>query len=180
MRKIWLVFGFFLAVSLTGCASTSFEGYQADGRYCFRISKRKVCTADPVPSVEAEAKAKQFQPLPDRQVVWLVRNAHLDPVGKVSVSVNGMKVEMLPFTVSRFELAPGSYQIAATYRSNNVGDITATGIAGEQQFVEVFADVGLFDTYFSLRAISNVEGRRKVSTGKLIADVRSKDFAGRP
>lgn len=173
MRTILLLFWLVMTMLLAGCANVPFEGYQPDGRYCFRISKRKVCTADPVPSVEAEAKAKQFQPLPDRQVVWLVRNAPLDPYGKVSVSVNGLKVEMLPYTVSRFVLAPGRHQFVATHRSRDIGNIEVTGIAGEQQFVEVYADVGLIDTYFSLRTMSEEEGRRKALKSKLIADTRT-------
>ncbi len=173
MRKTWLVLGLFMAPLLSGCASTAFEGYQPDGRYCFRISKRKVCTAEPVPSAGDEAKAKQFLPLPGRQVVWVVRNAPLDPYGKVPVTVNGLKVDMLPYTVARFVLAPGQHQFAAMYRSHDIGNVKVMGIAGEQQFVEVYADVGLLDTYFSLRTMSEEEGRRKALKSKLIADTRT-------
>lgn len=142
--------GLFMATVLVGCATTVFEGYQPDGRYCFRISKRKVCTADPAPTVDAEAKAKQFEPLADRTIVWIVSNAPLDPYGKVTVKVHGLEVVMLPHAVARAVLPPGPIRLDAVVGSRDVDVLTIVGKPGEQLFVEVYADVGLFATYFSL------------------------------
>ena len=157
---------------LPGCSTVPFVGYQPDGRYCFRIAKRKVCTADPAPSVEQEAKAKLFEVDPGRQVVWIVRNTRPDVYSKVSVSVNGAKVDMLPNTVSRFSLKPGHHHIAATYQSRELGNIAIVGKAGGQTFVEVHADIGIFATHFSLRKIPEEVGRRKAIDSKLISDQR--------
>lgn len=171
MRTIWLVCGLVIVLLLTGCASTAFEGYQPDGRYCFRMSKRKVCTADPVPTVEAEAKAKQFESLPSRSIVWIVRDAPLDPFYKVTVKVQGEEIVMLPHTVARVALPPGPIKLIASVSSREIDAMTIAGKPSEQLFVEVYADVGLFATNFSLRGIPDDDGRRKVIASKLIKDV---------
>ena len=157
---------------LPGCSTVPFVGYQPDGRYCFRIAKRKVCTADPAPSVEQEAKAKLFEVDPGRQVVWIVRNTRPDVYSKASVSVNGAQIDMLPNTASRFSLKPGHHHIAATHQSRELGNITIVGNAGEQVFVEVYADIGVFTKRFSLRRLPVEEGRQKATNGKLILDRR--------
>ena len=172
-RFVRVFFGLVVAGTLlSGCSTTPFEGYQQDGRYCFRIDKRKVCTTDPVPSPQQESTAKLFAVDPERQIVWIVRNARFDAYGKVSVSVNGNQVEMLPYTVSRFALTPGRHHLVAAHRSRAVGEATIDGKAGGQTFVEVHADIGIFATHFSLRKIQEEEGRRKAMVSKLISDQR--------
>lgn len=170
MRKIKSVTVLVMVLLQAGCASTAFEGYQPDGRYCFRISKRKVCTVDPVPMVEAEVEAKKFEPLPDRSVVWLVRDAPLDPFGKVTVTIQGQQVMMLPHTVARIALPSGAINLVAHLGSRDIDALTIAGTPGEQLFVEVHADVGLFATCFSLRRIPDDDGRRKALASKLIKD----------
>lgn len=165
------MFGLFMALTLAGCASTAFEGYQPDGRYCFRISKRKVCTTESVPTVEAETRVKQFEPLPNRSIAWIVRDARLDPYGKVTVKVQGLEAVMLPHTVARIVLPPGPINLVASVGARDIDSLTIAGKPGEQLFVEVFADVGLFATDFSLRRISEDDGRHKALASKLIKDM---------
>lgn len=178
MRKIGMVFGLIMALLLAGCASMAFEGYQPDGRYCFRISKQKVCTTDPVPTVEAEAQAKQFTSQPDRTVVWIVRNAPLDPFGKVTVKADSEVLVMLPHTVTRVVLPPGPIKLIASVGSREIDAMTIAGKPGEQLFVEVHADVGLFATYFSLRRMPDGDGQRKALASKLTKDVTTGKVVG--
>ncbi|MBL0123783.1 MAG: hypothetical protein IPP88_14005 [Betaproteobacteria bacterium] len=129
-----------------------------------------VCTTDPIPSLQQESMAKRFEGDPSRQIVWVVRNAKYDAYDKVSVSVNGIQIKMLHDTVARFALMPGSHHITALHRSSEVGKLAIDGKAGEQIFVEVHPDIGIFSTDFSLRQLSDEEGRRKVLASKLILD----------
>jgi hypothetical protein len=172
MRAVLSIFNiFFTSWLLVGCAHVAQEGRLSDGRYCFRISKKLTCTAAPVPSDDQEVKAKKFITLPEQQIVWVVRNAWLDPYGKVTVDVEGAQVDMLPNTVSRLVLAPGRYQIIARHRSHKIDKFCVDGKSGQQTFVDVFADVGAFTTRYSLREISQEEGQAKVMRSKLISDI---------
>lgn len=103
-----------------------------------------VCTTDPIPSLQQESMAKRFEGDPSRQIVWVVRNAKYDAYDKVSVSVNGIQIKMLHDTVARFALMPGSHHITALHRSSEVGKLAIDGKAGEQIFVEVHPDIGIF------------------------------------
>ena len=160
------------AAALGGCATLSLTGYLPDGRYCFRESKKRVCTAEPVPTVEQEAKAKQFLGEPDAFTIWVVRNTHLDAYGRVPLSVDGSKIETLPYTASRFVVTHGQHSIQL-HKSDNKEAMLVSGNAGEHVFVEVAADIGLFATRFSLRRIAEDEGRHKALASKLINDVRA-------
>lgn len=155
---------------LGGCATTSLPGYLPDGRYCFRESKKFVCTAEPVPTVEQEAKAKQFLGEPDTVTIWVVRNTHLDAYGRVPLFVGASRIETLPYTLSRVVVSQGPQAIVLD-KSIDGEILPVTGKAGEQVFVEVAADIGFFATRFSLRRIAEDEGRRKALASKLIKDV---------
>ena len=160
------------AAALGGCATLSLTGYLPDGRYCFRESKKRVCTAEPVPTVEQEAKAKQFLGEADAFTIWIVRNTHLDAYGRVSLFVGATKIETLPYTVFRIVVNRGQHSIAPISFDDGK-PLMVTGNAGEQVFVEVAADIGLFATRFSLRRIAEDEARRKALASKLIKDVRA-------
>lgn len=162
-----------MSAILPGCSSVPMQGYQPDGRYCFQISKKRLCTIESVPGLDQEVSAKQFVNLPGQQIVWIVRNGRLDSLGRVEVNVNGIHVDMLPNTVSRYALAPGQYQVIAGQMSRNIDELESEGKAGEQAYIEVYADVGFFTTRFSLRRIPEDEGRRKVLASKLIKDASS-------
>lgn len=160
------------AAALGGCSTLALTGYLPDGRYCFRESKKRVCTAEPVPTVEQEAKVKQFLEEPDAFTIWVVRNTHLDAYGRVSLSLGATKIETLPYTVSRIVVNRGQHSIAPI-SADDGKPLLVTGNAGEHVFVEVAADVGFFATRFSLRRIAEDKGRRKALASKLIKDVRA-------
>ncbi|MBL8522724.1 MAG: hypothetical protein JNN20_03445 [Betaproteobacteria bacterium] len=159
-------------VMLAGCSTVPFEGYQPDGRYCFRIAKRKVCTDKTAPTMLQETEAKRFQPDPLRHTVWIVRNTRHDPYGKVSVRIGTELIDMLSETTARFALPPGPQHLTATAYSRSAGELNIVGRAGEQTFVEIRADVGFFFTDYSLRILPEQEGHRLVTASKLIADRR--------
>lgn len=169
--RLFGAFAFCFAV-LGGCATVSLTGYLPDGRYCFRESKKRVCTADPVPTVEQEARAKQFPGEPVAFTIWVVRNTHLDAYGRVPLSVDGSKIETLPYTASRVVVTHGQHSIRLD-KSDDKEALRVSGNAGEQMFAEVAANIGLFAIRFYLRRIAEDEGRRKVLASKLIGDVHA-------
>lgn len=131
MRIIFLLLVTALAsVMFVGCAHVAQEGKLPDGRYCFLASKKSICTTDPVPSDEQEAEAKKFIARSDQQIIWIVRNAWVDPYGKVTVGVDGTQIDMLPNTVSRLILTPGRHQIVVRHGSHEIDKFYLDGKSG--------------------------------------------------
>jgi hypothetical protein len=160
-----------MVVLLTSCASTGYFGDQLDGRYCFRQLKRRVCTADPIPTAEAEKVAKQFETLTNQSTIWIVRNAMFDTYGKVTVKVLDQDIVTFPYTSARVVVPPGSVHLVASVGSREIAALTILGNARDQLFVNVYADFGLPRNQYSLRIIPDSDGRRKAVAGKLIKDI---------
>ena len=65
---------------LAGCATPPAPDPTAEIPYCHKTNKGRVitCTAAPVPSLNADAQAKQFAPDPNALTVYAVSYTHLD------------------------------------------------------------------------------------------------------
>lgn len=71
------------------------------------------CTAGPLPSLNADAQAKQFAPDPNGLTVYGVRRNWGDGRNVVKVRADyGAAVETLPNTMVRYRLKPDSHTIA--------------------------------------------------------------------
>ena len=64
-----------VAAVLAGCATSPAPDPTAEIPYCHKTNKGRVitCTAAPVPSLNADAQAKQFAPDPNALTVYVVR-----------------------------------------------------------------------------------------------------------
>ena len=100
---------------LAGCATPPAPDPTAEVPYCHKTNKGRViaCTAAPVPSLNADAQAKQFAADPNALTVYVVRRNWSDGRNFVKVQVDdGAPVETLPDTMVRYRLKPGSHSIA--------------------------------------------------------------------
>ena len=151
-------------------------GDLADGRYCVRVIKQTVCTKDRVPTNEQAAIARQFAPEPGKHIVWLLRNSKYGSQRTLPITVAGVSVETLPYTISRVVVEPGIQSVALS-TNRETDEIVLDAAADKQTFVEIAAHFGLLRTTVSLRHVSEAEGRKMASAGKLINDTNDKRVA---
>ena len=114
---------------LAGCATPPAPDLTAEVPYCHKTNKGWViaCTAAPVPSLNADAQAKQFAADPNALTVYVVRRNWSDGRNFVKVQVDdGAAVETLPDTMVRYRLRPGSH----TFAFNVEGQRSVTSVAG--------------------------------------------------
>ena len=92
------------------------------------------CTAAPVPSLNADAQAKQFAPDPNALTVYVVRRNWGDGRNFVKVQADdGATVETLPNTMVRYRLKPGSHTIAFDFEGPPAGRIPSPSPAAVPQ-----------------------------------------------
>ncbi len=172
MNMLRLMTCLIVAAILSGCAGLMSRGDQADGRYCVKVAKQFSCTKNRVPTVEQQAKAKQFAPEPGKHIVWLVRRAKYDSQRDLPITVGGTRIETLPHTLSRVVVEPGIHKVDLRTR-REMEEVVVNAQAGEQTFVELAAHIGLLRTTVSLRRIPEAEGRKLALVGRLINDIRA-------
>ncbi|MFD2454517.1 hypothetical protein [Ideonella paludis] len=62
---------------LAGCMNKPLRPANTDGTYCYSVGKslrrNETCTTAPIPTMQAEADAKRFEPSPGLLTVYVVR-----------------------------------------------------------------------------------------------------------
>ncbi len=161
-----------MAFLLAGCAHRWEQPVRADGSYCFVIGKahHSTCTMQPVPTAEADAAAKRFQPDKEALIVYVVRNRWADAVNRVPVSVDaGSALMTVPESMMRVRLTPGRHQLALSWEGNSTTQ-TVEGQAGEVRFVQLVGFVSSWSSSYGWDA-SDVDGARaRALKSRLIAD----------
>ncbi|TXH46533.1 MAG: hypothetical protein E6Q93_29495 [Burkholderiaceae bacterium] len=158
---------------LAGCATPPAPDPTAEVPYCHKTNKGRViaCTAAPVPSLNANAQAKQFAADPNALTVYVVRRNWSDGRNFVKVQVDdGAPVETLPDTMVRYRLKPGSHSIAFEAEGQR-SVLNVAGKASEVRFVRIDGVVWAWKSTFSWATESEDSIRKRALKARLIADV---------
>ncbi len=130
---------------LAGCMSKPLRPANADGTYCYSVGKslrrNETCTTAPIPTAQAEADAKRFEPSPGLLTVYVVRKRWGDAKNVVRLIPNqGSAAMMVPESFVRLRLTPGTNKLAAVWDEGST-DIEISGKAGELVFVKLIGSV---------------------------------------
>lgn len=158
---------------LAGCAAPPAPDPTAEVPYCHKTNKGRViaCTTAPVPSLNADAQAKQFAPDQNALTVYVVRRNWGDGRNVVNVRADdGAAVETLPNTMVRFKLKPGSHTIAFDAEGQRATTSVA-GNAGELRFVRIDGMVWAWKSTFTWATESEDSIRERALKARLFADL---------
>lgn len=163
------------ALLTTGCMTKPRRPANADGTYCFRIGKidrpTLTCTPTPIPSEQAEADAKRFEPTPGKLTVYLVRKRWGDAKNLVRVSSDGSPpVDTVPESFARWRLPAGSRRLTVTWPEGSAS-LDIAGVAGDVVFVEVIGNVWAWGSNYRLKRGDATESRQRAMPLRLVADV---------
>lgn len=158
---------------LAGCATPPAPDPTAEVPYCHKTNKGRViaCTAAPVPSLNADAQAKQFTSDPNALTVYVVRRNWSDGQNFVKVQADdGATVQTLPNTMVRYKLKPGTHTIV--FESEGQRPTTSVaGKAGEVRFVRIDGMVWAWKSTFTWATESEDSIRERALKARLIADL---------
>jgi hypothetical protein len=125
--------------------------------------------ATQLPPPPGDAEAKRFESIPDKSVIYVVRQPVDSDEGRTLTLDDSIMITTFKGTFYRWEVAPGTHRIAGFAGANEA--VTLTTAPGRIYFVQhtVLADrrdgtVALT----SLREIGDQAGRNLVSRGQLI------------
>lgn len=163
------------ALLSAGCMTKPMRPANPDGTYCFRIGKnprpKLICTPSPIPSEQAEAVTKRFEPVPDRLTVYVIRNGWADVANLVRVTADaGSSVVTIPQSFVRLRMWPGSHTLVAIWDEGRTS-IDVAGAAGEILFVELVGFVSAWGNTYRLQQADPTESRARVTRLRLVADV---------
>lgn len=166
---------------LAGCASAP-EARPADSRtYCMStlLTKRTVCTPEPVPSAAAEADAKRFEATPGLLTVYVVRSAWVDAVRPLTVTIDGdSRIGTLPRSLIRLRLAPGAHQLAFEW-DERVHGFAVSGAAGDLRIVELAGSSVPLDRPYHWSDADPAGAKLRARSTRLIADAQWTTSASR-
>jgi hypothetical protein len=158
---------------LVGCATPPALDLTAEVSYCQRASKTRalICTAEPAPSLNADARAKQFSPDPNVLTVYVVRRNWGDGRKLVKVQADrGAPVETLPNTMVRYRLKPGAHEIVGEFEGQRLA-WAVSGNPGEVKFIRLEVMVWAWKSALSWKNESEGSIRGRAVETRLVADV---------
>jgi hypothetical protein len=160
-------------LALGGCAHRWARPLSADGAYCVPIGRgqHSTCTTSPVPNLEADAQAKQFQPSAQVLTVYLVRKHSADYRNQVPVSVDHeAPVVTVPESFIRWRLSPGQHTLSLSW-AGRVQTLDLQGRAGDMVWVELVGSVRTDASTYHYQIADAAHGRALVREARLIADL---------
>ncbi|PZP91374.1 MAG: hypothetical protein DI587_35545 [Variovorax paradoxus] len=172
IRATTLVVGGILA---TGCATLPPPDLNVESVYCYRSKvdryKKGPCTSEPVPSLKADAEAKQFRSDPTQLTVYVVRQSWGDGRNVITVHAdNGSAIETLPDTLIRLRLRPGNHELSYVFDGRRV--ITQViGGAGEVRFVRLSGTAWAWASQYLWAEEPQAHTRQRAKSTRLIADI---------
>jgi hypothetical protein len=163
------------AVVGAGCAAKPMRPTSADGSYCYQTGKRyrpaRTCTTGPVPSDQADAMAKRFEPSGQLLTVYLVRKRWADSRHVVRVTASGgTAVDTVPDSFVRWRLPPGGHELTASW-SDGQSNLDIAGAAGEVVFVELVGAAWSWGGRYRLEQGDPDDSRQRATRSRLVADV---------
>ena len=158
---------------LAGCATPPVPDRTAEAPYCHKTSKGRAvaCTTGTVPSLNADAQAKQFAPDANALTVYVVRRNWGDAKDFVKVQADsGATVETLPNSMVRYRLTPGSHTIAFDFDGQRQTK-TVDGKAGDVLFARIDGMAWAWKSTFTWATESEPAIRERALKARLIADL---------
>jgi hypothetical protein len=123
------------------------------------------CT--PLPPSPAEIQAKKFEVLPDRAVIYIVRDyPDFSEDGATLLLDDTQSITTYPGTYYRWEVAPGSHRIAG-YASDS-GNISVNAEAGRIYFIQQWVSFGMLGPRSRFSQVAPDHGRTVVMRSELI------------
>ena len=125
------------------------------------------CASVPMASLDQDAKAKDFSPIPNKAALYIYRNENFGAAIPVMVSVNGKALgQTAAKTYFRLNLIPGKYNIQS--HAENVSSLPLTAEAGKNYFVWQEVKMGMWMARSLLQQTNETTGRAGVMESKLI------------
>jgi hypothetical protein len=120
-----------------------------------------------LPPTPQDIQAKQFQPVADKAVIYIVRTP-VDGQVAAALSIPGGMISTHPGTYYRLEVAPGRHRIEGA--GATTAAVTLQAEAGRIYFVEQTATGGPRDGIqtMSLHRVDETRGRRLVNDATLL------------
>jgi hypothetical protein len=158
---------------LAGCAAPPAPNSAAEIPYCHNTNKGRViaCTTAPVPSLDADAQAKQFAPDSNAFTVYVVRRNWADGRNFVKIRADSAAaIATLPNTMVRFKLKPGAHTITFDFEGQSKS-IAVDGKAGDLRFVRVDGVVLFSKSTYQWASEPEAAIRERAIKARLLADV---------
>lgn len=144
-----------------------------DDRYCFRTRTtrfRPACTLGPIPDAAADARAKRFESVPGRLVIYVVRHRWGDYANVVQVGLAGRPtVSTVPLSLVRLVAAPGVHRVAFYWAKGN-GELEVRGEAGQVLLVDLVGSLWIWNEWYRLET-GEPSIRARAFKSRLVADV---------
>lgn len=166
-----------LGILLAGCVSTPAPDRTKEAVHCYKSKlehyKRGPCTSGPVPSLDADAMAKRFEPDPDAFVVYVVRQSWADGTNLVHVRADtGAEIETLPDTLVRLRLRPGAHTLSLAYDGQRE-QIRTSGSAGDVKLLRLAGSGWSWHVKYQWAEEPADELRVRALRTRLVADVKA-------
>jgi hypothetical protein len=160
---------------LSGCAST--PRTPLNDRHCYwartRSRSKPTCTAGPIPDLAADERAKRFEPVPGRLVIYVVRHRWGDTVNMVRVGMmGGALVSTTPASMVRLVVPPGGHRLVFEWAKGQ-GSLDVRGEAGQVLFVELVGSLWFWNEYYRFET-GESSLRDRALKCRLVADVDGK------
>lgn len=160
-------------LSVSGCATSPRK--TPDGRYCYwgrtAVGSRPVCTPGPVPDMAADARAKQFEAVAERLVVFVVRHRWADTLNVVDLGIDTVPpVATVPASLVRLEMAPGAHRLSFEWTKGK-GALEVRGDAGQVLFVDLVGSLWAWNEWYRLE-VGEPSIRHRALKCRLVADVK--------
>ncbi len=128
------------------------------------------CATVPMASIQDDALAKQFQPKPDKSLIYLFRNEIFGAAIALTVSIDGRTAGQTgPQTFYVWEVDPGKHQI--TSFAENVSNVWLWTEAGKDYYVWQEIKMGMFSARSVLKEVDGETGRAGVKECELIRSI---------
>ncbi len=169
-----------LAIALLpGCASTTQErtavGQSQPARHCVLDNRGRVrvCTTQPVPSLQADQEAKRLTGDSSSLTVYVVRQSWGDSreLLRLSVDAGPAEIETTPNSLLRLRLAPGEHRLSFVH-ADRLRTTEVSGAAGEVRVLWIRREPWSFARELLWGVEPETATRVRVKQTRLVADIR--------
>lgn len=160
-------------VALSGCAHRWERPVRADGTYCYVLGKARngVCTVQSVPPIEADQRAKLFQPDDQAFTLYVVRHRWADASKRVPVKIDtAAELMTVPESMIRVRLSPGSHRVSMAWEGQSKVE-TVEGRAGEVRFIQLAISAWSWGSTGEWDVSNGEDARARALKSRLVADV---------
>ena len=160
-------------LSGSGCATSPRK--PPDGRYCYwgrtAVGSRPVCTPGAVPDAAADARAKRFEAVPGRLVVFVVRHRWADTLNVVDLGIDEVPpIATVPASLVRLEMTPGTHRLRFEWKKGK-GELEVRGDADQVLFVDLVGSLWAWNEWYRLEQ-GEPSIRDRALKCRLVADLK--------